>query len=452
MPPKSRRQSHSVSAIKKRWSSENHSSSDDSVYSMDISDDDEFNLNDLNFKDKMKISDIADIYELCKGYCNTRYLSVLIYLTLRHFNVSCRDTDAFLKMIGGKQGNSFYDVYPELEEEARAFAVIQCNQKAASFTPYELAQFIDKRYYEINDIQKTDTNLVRSIKSCRLDLRRWGARFDTNSNRPYFEGHDRPDVLEYRNKFIHYFLNNPVNYYTVSFDEHPTWKKPKSPKPTILMCHDESTFRSGDVRQRRWFIDNSAPFFSKGHGRSVMVSDFLVQHPSSPFFHLNEREWMKAVEHYPDLLNDNGIRYGKYSATAFAHLGVDAYFDNSVILLQFERLFKLLKFKEEYQHHNIEILVDNATTHTAKNYSINDFGKRSGTRCPVSSIEYLNDNDEMQILECYCQSGPKKGQSKGLLSIAMELGLPVAPNITLDELKLALSKQRAFQNVSKSQL
>ena len=106
-----------------------------------------------------------------------------------------------------------------------------------------------------------------------------------------------------------------------------------------------------------------------------MVSDFLVQHSSSPFFQLNKQEWMKAIQKYPELLKDNGIRYGKYSATVFAHLSVDSYFDNSVILFQFERLFKLLEFKEEYRNHTIDILVDNATTHTAKNYSIDDFGQ-----------------------------------------------------------------------------
>ena len=84
---------------------------------------------------------------------------------------------------------------------------------------------------------------------------------------------------------------------------------------------------------------------------------------------------MKAMQKYPELLNDNGIRYGKYSATVFAYLGVDSYFDNSVILFQYGRLFKLLELKEKYRNHTIQILVDNPTTPTAKNYSINDFGQ-----------------------------------------------------------------------------
>jgi hypothetical protein len=60
--------------------------------------------------------------------------------------------------------------------------------------------------------------------------------------------------------------------------------------------HDESTFRSGEVCPKRWFFKENTPFFSKSRGRSHMVSDFLVQHPSGPFFQLNEHEWMQAVK------------------------------------------------------------------------------------------------------------------------------------------------------------
>lgn len=179
-----------------------------------------------------------------------------------------------------------------------------------------------------------------------------------------------------------------------------------------------------------------------------MISDFIVQHPSGPFFQLNAKEWANAVKRYPDLLDDTDLRYEKYSATVTAHLGVDPYFDNSIILLQFERLFKLLKFKDEYRNHRVEILVDNARTHTAKPFSINDFGKGSGTRCPVSSIEYIDEMNNTKTIDCLIQSGPQKGRSKGLLAIALELGFKVSTNCKLDQLKSLLSSHKAFQNVS----
>ena len=179
-----------------------------------------------------------------------------------------------------------------------------------------------------------------------------------------------------------------------------------------------------------------------------MISDFIVQHPSGPFFQLNEREWTNAVKSYPDLLEDTDLRFEKYSATATAHLGVDPYFDNSIILLQFEHLFKLLKFKEEYQNHKIEILVDNARTHTTKPFSINDFGRGSGTRCPVSSIEYIDEMNQTKTIDCYFQSGPEKGRSKSLLAITLEIGFKISKNCKLDELKSLLSSHRTFQSVS----
>ena len=71
----------------------------------------------------------------------------------------------------------------------------------------------------------------------------------------------------------------------------------------LILVHDESTFRSGEVSAKRWFFGKEAPFHSKGKGRSNMVSDFLVQHPSGPFFSLSETEYDKALVKYPQVSN-----------------------------------------------------------------------------------------------------------------------------------------------------
>ncbi|CAF1665546.1 unnamed protein product [Adineta ricciae] len=477
MAPKSKRQIQCANANKERWCEEYRSSDDDGLYCMEVGSEEEIFSYQLPIQERIQICDIANIFEVCANSTNTRYLSVLMYLTLRHFNISYGEVDAFLKHIGGltaevahkwadifmngnfdeficdgrggKRGNSFYDVYPDIENEAKAFAVSQCEQKAASFTTLELAQFINEKYCKINNINENNFELIRSAESARLDLRRWGARFDTNANRPYFEGHDRADVVTHRQQFLQHFTSNASNYYYVSAGEDPQWHAPTTTTPTILICHDESTFRSGDVRSKRWLIDSSAPFFNKGQGRSVMISDFLVQHSSGPFFYLNEKEWTNATSRYPDLLDDTDLRYMKHSATVTAHLGVDPYFDNDIILQQFERLFKLLKFKIEYQNHKIEILVDNARTHTAKPFSINDFGKGIDTRCEVSEIVYMDEMNNRKTIDCFFKSGPYKGQSKGLLTIALELGFNVSPSTKLDEIKTLLLGHKAFQNISK---
>ena len=80
-------------------------------------------------------------------------------------------------------------------------------------------------------------------------------------------------------------------------------------------------------------------FFSKGHGHSHMVSDFLVQHPSGPFFELNADEWKQVAAKYKTLSADTDVDYFSQIATASINIETEAYLDNDTILSQFERLF-----------------------------------------------------------------------------------------------------------------
>ncbi|CAF4476810.1 unnamed protein product, partial [Didymodactylos carnosus] len=109
--------------------------------------------------------------------------------------------------------------------------------------------------------------------------------------------------------------------------------------------HDESTFHSGEISPYRWIIDDNAPFFSKGRGRSHMLSDFLVLHPSSPFFGLNQEEWNETTKKYPELLQDSDITYEKHSASAAINIRGDLYMDNSLVLEQFERFLNYFNSK-----------------------------------------------------------------------------------------------------------
>ena len=283
MPKKTKRQIHSVNAVASRWAKdkdvepcdddeggvENYNEmtmdiSDNDSLILESDDDEELNQHRSFFKENVDINAIGDIFQWCKEQCSRKDLSVLLCLALRYFGAPFEQTNTFLKDIGGltaqvahkwasvfvyggfdeycvdgrggKRGDAFYDIYPEIESEAKTFVEIQCQQKSASFTTVDLAHFIDERYYEITGLAKTVPDLVRSIGSCRLDLRNWGARFEPNTQRPYFEGHERSDVVEDRNGFVNYFLDNKNNYYTVSLGEDPTWNPPSTNEKKILIC------------------------------------------------------------------------------------------------------------------------------------------------------------------------------------------------------------------------
>lgn len=136
-----------------------------------------------------------------------------------------------------------------------------------------------------------------------------------------------------------------------------------------------------------------------------MISAFLVSHSSGPFFQLNEKEYNTAIQQYPHLSSTTDVQYLPRSATAGINVGSDNYFDNETILAQFERLFQLIIFKSDFAGQDIEVLVDNARTHTAKEYSLNQFGQNIGARCPIESVDYLDSDGKEQRISCYFESG-----------------------------------------------
>jgi hypothetical protein len=111
----------------------------------------------------------------------------------------------------------FYDLYPEIENEARLYALKQASLKKCSFTAYDLALYVDEKFKEFyGHVFKEDVSpikFIRSVSSVRVDLMKWGFKYDSNKNRPYFEGHEREDVVEKRNEFVNYFTENKHRYY-----------------------------------------------------------------------------------------------------------------------------------------------------------------------------------------------------------------------------------------------
>lgn len=63
-------------------------------------DDIEYEQQPMNFTDRITADNMADLFELCKYKCPAKYLSVLIYATLRSFGQSWENCDTFLRTIG----------------------------------------------------------------------------------------------------------------------------------------------------------------------------------------------------------------------------------------------------------------------------------------------------------------------------------------------------------------
>jgi hypothetical protein len=192
MPKPNRRTTQSRSASACRWENATIPSPPDfpnDEYHVDVD-----NLK-LNFMEKLTLPNIKDLAEMCRLKCNTKYLSVLLYMSLRYFKIKWNDIDKYLESIGfmtaetshkwadifldgdhkeftrdsrgGKHSDSFYDIYPEIEVDAKAFVAEKCSQKSGEFKAMDLVRFINEKYCELNDIdEQVGGGYIRSERSC----------------------------------------------------------------------------------------------------------------------------------------------------------------------------------------------------------------------------------------------------------------------------------------------
>jgi hypothetical protein len=204
MPQKSKRRSQSAAAIRSRWAKKNIDQADD-VFNPEIS----INVLDIDedkkekdiLKNKISILDIGNLFEIIRQETSLRSLSVLLHLSLMYFDIPWRKIDSFLKDIGGlsaescnkwsrilieedleeflednrggKHGESFFDIYPELEILAKLYAVEACKRKAASFTCSELAKHLDEQYYKLTgEVRIAFIRFFYTFHICRSKIRK----------------------------------------------------------------------------------------------------------------------------------------------------------------------------------------------------------------------------------------------------------------------------------------
>lgn len=103
MPRKSKREAHSTAIsyafLRKRViESDAFSGSSEASFGSGVNDSSQ--ERSRQFQQEITNTNLAELFELCKSKCPIKYLSVLLYMTLRKFSVSWRHSDIFLKEIG----------------------------------------------------------------------------------------------------------------------------------------------------------------------------------------------------------------------------------------------------------------------------------------------------------------------------------------------------------------
>lgn len=180
-------------------------------------------------------------------------------------------------------------------------------------------------------------------QTARRYLNTLGYRFTSAKKGQYSDGHERDDVVYYRqNTFLPQWrrLQNRMESW-VTKDCLPEFG-PKMPGLRVIAWfHDESIFYAHDRRKQGWFHkDAAAKPYRKGEGASLMIADFI----SADF------GWLRS----PD---------GRRSARRVMKPGKnkDGYFSNEDIIKQAEEAISILK--EYYPQFEHVLIYDNASTH-----------------------------------------------------------------------------------------
>ena len=122
-----------------------------------------------------------------------------------------------------------------------------------------------------------------SKKTATRWLQKLDWRYQSARNGMYIDGHEREDVVAYRQAFVERWKTYDLRFHRWDNDGRELPRPNGFPVPDgfpfrlVLVTHDESTFYQNDHRKIAWAQKTSRPTPQpKGEGQSIMISDFLT--------------------------------------------------------------------------------------------------------------------------------------------------------------------------------
>ena len=201
-------------------------------------------------------------------------------------------------------------------------------------------------------------------RTARNWLHKLGFEYKDVKKDVFVDGHERPDVVEDRKKFLSTMKD--LEPYLVEFEEDGSMKTKEYPddcavggdkrRPVIVITHDECTFSANDGIRKAWTQIGDTFLRPKGRGQGIMASDFLL-----PFGRLNlsslSEEKKKEVIDKTGLTVTEAVELFEYGKSN------EGYWDGPKLHKQVVN--KALPIAEAlYLGYSLLFLFDNATSHS----------------------------------------------------------------------------------------
>jgi hypothetical protein len=295
---------------------------------------------------------------------------------------------------------------------------------AASFTNWIKAE-LHKKLNLTNAIQVSERTSVRWLHEL-------GMSYSDYKPGAYCDGHEREDVVQYRNLFLErmqVYEKRMPNYVGDNMETVILPDLSATERNLILVTHDESCFSSYDGRTTIWMDQDRKVLRPKGDGRSIMVSAFLC-------------ECHGLLQLPPELAKEHPNVPSEAFVIIQPGKNNDGYWKNSDLVNQVESrvipIFKilhpqsdaLLMFDNSQNHHALPPNALNAKILPKKDNGTNIKPQRPGW--------FINGEIQTQEMVNHL------GQPKGLVSILKERGL-WDHTLSVDGARKLLSQQPDFQ-------
>ena len=154
----------------------------------------------------------------------------------------------------------------------------QCISWLRAQKPEERSPLLLKQHVESEILPKlSNVRTTISETTCREYMKEWGWRFGAHHKDVYTDGHEREDVVAYRDSFVERMKTREgrMSYFEGEnmIEVEPLLEDGE--RKIVLVTQDESTFHAHDARNRMWKKEGEQILRKKGPGKGLMVSNFM---------------------------------------------------------------------------------------------------------------------------------------------------------------------------------
>ena len=231
----------------------------------------------------------------------------------------------------------------ELNEKATKYVRENANVKGQpNLTAGSFCQWINDHLLPNSNLEPGFPRKV-SVETSRQWLHKLGFEQLSPSKGMYFDGHEREDVIVYRQKLVNMieigFLHPdqaPTPEAAQTFPAAIALASTETRNKTVVFFHDECTFQANDDQTRLWGKKGEFVIRPKSKGSGIMVSDFVDER--NGYLRLTDEEYERVRAKDPTI---------KQEARAFLEYGEsrDGYWNRDKFVTQLHEAIKIAEVK-----------------------------------------------------------------------------------------------------------